>query len=180
MSPSDPAGREPVTEPADLPAKKITTRTVVIAAAIAILVLGAVGAGIYFLTGDDSPTSAGSGATGAGSTSAAPTTGTGTGPVSTAPQPDPGSADAGSVKAVAEQAVKAINARDPETLKQISCDPEAVGAVEATPPEARVELAAEPELTGDTATVELKLIIGDQSTVTPLPLRKQDGTWCVD
>jgi hypothetical protein len=165
----------PVTE------RKITPRAIVIAVAIAVLVLGAVGAGIYFLTGGgESPPASESGANGAGAASGAPGPGPTTGTAPGGPAPDAGGADAGAVRAVAEQAVRAINAHDPEALKQISCDPEAIGPAENTPAEARVELVADPEVTGDTATVELKLIIGDQSTTTPLPLRRQDGRWCVD
>jgi hypothetical protein len=83
-------------------------------------------------------------------------------------------------EAVAQKAVDAINSHDAESMKKISCDPGSTGPADETLPDAHVELASTPELSGDTATVQLKLTIGDQSTTTPLPLRKQNGTWCVE
>jgi len=161
-----------VTEPAT---RKLSTRAITIVAAIAVLVLAGVGTTVYFLTrGDDTTTgSRGGDQNGGGPGGSAPVA---------APPPPTGAAAAevGNARQVAEKAIQAINAHDAETLKKISCDPEGIGPADSAPPEARAELVANPELTGDTATVELKLIIGDQSTTTPLPLRKQNGTWCVD
>jgi hypothetical protein len=170
----------PETEPAPAASRKLSTRAIVVAAAIALVVLAGVGTGIYFLTRDDTPTASGETVAGqpteppAGSSGAA----TPTVPGSSGGEAPP--AEVSSVKVVAEKAIAAINSHDPEQLKLISCDPEAVGPVEGSPPEAKAELVSAPELTGDTATVEVKLTIGEQSTTTPLPLRKQNGTWCVD
>jgi flagellar basal body-associated protein FliL len=166
-------------EPA-APARKLSTRAIAIVVAIALVVLAGVGTGIYFLTKDDTP--AASGAAPAGGQPTDPPSGssgaTPTGPGSTGAGATP--AEVSSVKVVAEKAIAAINSHDPAQLKLVSCDPEAIGPVEGAPPEAKAELVSTPELTGDTATVEVKLTIGEQSTTTPLPLRKQNGTWCVD
>jgi hypothetical protein len=162
--------------------RKLSTRAIAIAAVIAVVVLAGVGTGIYFLTKDDDTPAASSGPPAGGPTTE-PTTG---GPGSATPPAGPGStgeappAEVNNVKVVAEKAIAAINSHDTQQLKLISCDPEAVGPVEGSPPEAKAELVSAPELTGDTATVEVKLTIGEQSTTTPLPLRKQNGTWCVD
>jgi hypothetical protein len=156
----------------------------VIISAIAVLVLAGAGLTVYLLTRSaDKPAasqgdsrSGGPGAT--GPTTAGQSAST---PASAPPPPTgPAAAEVGSARQVAEQAVQALNGHNTDALKKISCDPAAIGPADNAPPEARVELAANPELTGDTATVELKLIIGDQSTTTPLPLRKQNGVWCVD
>src|SRR5262245_3795297 len=162
------------------PSRKISRRTIIVTAVAAILVLAVVGTGIYFLTrGNDDPTAAG--AAGPPSKDAVPAA---AGKPTSGGAGKPGSgadpADTGNVKTVAEQAIAAINGHDAETLKKISCDPASVGPAASTPPEARAELASKPEVTGDTATVDVKLTIGDASTTTPLPLRKQNGTWCVD
>jgi hypothetical protein len=170
-----------LTEPAgDLPAeagKRLSRRRIAIIAAIAVLVLAGIGTTVFFLTnGDDKPSANSSGAGPAGT---APD-GKPSGSTLAAPQaPGPGAAaEKGNAKQIAEQAVKAYNTHDLQAMKKISCDPAAVP--DALLPETKVELAAEPELTGDTGTVELKVILGDQETTTPLPLRKQNGIWCVD
>jgi hypothetical protein len=177
------AEREPEQPAAELPGRGLNRRIVAIAAAV--LVLVGVGITVYFLTKDDSP--AASPASGPAGASAAPaSTPANNSPATSVPsQPSQGGAatpaEVGSAKAAAERAVQAFNAHDPEALKKVNCDPSAIGdAGDIIPPEAKVELVSAPELSGDTATVELKLTIGEQSTTVPLPLRKQDATWCVD
>jgi hypothetical protein len=183
----------PVTESTGEPSRRLSALAIVIAVAVALLVLAAVGAGIYFLTagGDEDPPAAANPAFTSTPAAVPPTSEPVVPDPSTfepppqpepppEPEPEPAEPEAGAVTAVAEQAVAAINADDPEAMRRVSCDPEAIGPADSTPPEARVELVSTPELTGDTATVELRVTIGDQSAVTPLPLRKVDGTWCVD
>lgn len=171
-----PAAEEPA-------GRKLTPRTIVIVAVVAILVLAGAGTGIYFLTngGDDPATS---GSPGPASTGSAPgaTSGPTTGP---AAGPQPGGsggtpADTGRAKSVAEQAVKAFNSHDATAMQKVSCDQTNTDPIENIPQGTTIELTSPPELTGDTATVELKVTIGDTSTTIPLPLRKKDGAWCVD
>jgi hypothetical protein len=176
------AEREPEQPAAELPGRGLNRRIVAIAA---VLVLVGVGITVYFLTKDDSPVA--SPASGPAGASAAPaSTAANSSPATSVPsQPSQGGAatpaEVGSAKAAAERAVQAFNAHDPEALKKVNCDPSAIGdAGDIIPPQAKVELVSAPELSGDTATVELKLTIGEQSTTVPLPLRKQDATWCVD
>lgn len=179
----DPADTAPAGDAAEQPAaKRITPRAIIVAAAIALVVLSAAAGAIALLTGGGDPAPAAAGPTGPPvptSTAAASAE-----PSSPAPPPTPGQGadtpETGAVREVAEQAVQAINSHDPEAMRKISCDQAAEPAIDNTLPEARVELVSTPELAGDTATVELKLIIGDQSVVTPMPLRKQNGTWCLD
>jgi hypothetical protein len=169
-------------EPRAEATRKLGTRAIAIVAAIALVVLAGVGVGIYLLTkGDDGPAAAGAPPAG-GDTTAAPPASTGSAPPST-----PGStggqapaAEVGNAKVVAEKAIAAINSHNAEQMRLLSCDPEVAGPVDGSPPEARAELVSAPELSGDTATVEVKLTIGDQSVTTPLPLRKVNGNWCVD
>jgi hypothetical protein len=163
----------------------LSRKKIVTVAAIAVLVLGAVAAGIFFLTsGGDSPSaSPETGQTGARTPEQPPNGGTPPGSDQPPASPGPGSGPAEEVakaKQVAEQAITAINAHDTDAMNKLSCDPEAIGPAETLPPESRVELVAAPDLSGDAGTAELKLIFGDQSTSLPLPLRKTNGIWCVD
>ncbi len=168
----------------EAPGRKLSRRTIVIVAAAALLVLAGAGVGIFALTrGDGSTPAAGApGASTSASAQSTPSAGApASGPAPSGPNPAPANpAEVGNANAVAQKAIDAINTHDVESLKKISCDPESTGPAEETLPDAKVELVSPPELTGDTATVQLKLTIGDQSTTTPLPLRKQNGTWCVE
>lgn len=177
VSPTDETVTEPAGDLAAEPAKKLSGRRIAIIAAIAVLVLGGIGAGVYFLTkGDDKPASQSS--PGKQADPAPNGQQSGSTPTSAAAPGGSASGDAGSAKQVAEQAIQAFNSRDAQAMKKISCDPEAI--LDNLPAEARVELAGNPELTGGNGSVEIKLIIGDQSTTTPLPLRKNNGVWCVE
>jgi hypothetical protein len=174
---SEPA--EQTSEPETAAPRKLSTRAIAIAVTIALVVLGGVGTGVYFLVrGDDTP--AASGQPAGGEPSSPPTGSSGSTPAPPGPTGEAPPAEVSSAKVVAEKAIAAINSHDPAQLKVVSCDPEAGGPVDGSPPEAKAELVSAPELTGDTATVEVKLTIGEQSTTLPLPLRKQNGTWCVD
>jgi hypothetical protein len=161
-------------------ARKLSSRTIVIVAALAVLVLAGVGTTVYFLTRGDEP-AANQGGQSGGPAATAPTNAGQSGSTPASPPPPPtgaAAAEVGNARQVAEQAVKAFNAHDADGMKKISCDSEGIGA-DTIPQEARVELASNPELTGDTGTVDLKLILGEASTTTPLPLRKENGAWCV-
>ncbi|HET9140500.1 hypothetical protein [Actinophytocola sp.] len=154
--------------------RKVSQRTIVIAVLIAAVVLAAVAVLIFVLSKDDdkAPDTSNFAAT---SSPAVP-------PPSSVPgtaAPSGGAAaQTATVQGVAEQVVQAFNAHDPAALKKISCDQQSTEL--PIPPEAKVELVSAPELTGDTATVQLKLTIGESSTTIPLPLRNQDGSWCAD
>lgn len=90
---------------------------------------------------------------------------------------DPNVAEA---RGAAEQAATAINERDVDAMKKLSCDPSTVGSVDSFPPEATARLADNPKITGDKATAQLELSIqGSEPTVVPLPMEKRDGKWCV-
>jgi len=168
-----------VTEPAGLldATKRLSRRKIAISTAIAVLVLGGIGTTVYFLTrADDKPAASQGNAGGAG---AAPDgKQSGATPAGNPPAAGPSAAEAGNAKQVAQQAVQAFNAHDLQAMKKISCDPGAVP--DNLLPETKVELVGDPELTGDAGTVELKVMMGDQSTTTPLPLLKHNGVWCVN
>jgi type IV secretory pathway VirB10-like protein len=95
------------------------------------------------------------------------------------PKP-PADKNVAAARSAAEQAATAINERDIEAMKQLSCDPATVGSVDAFPPEATARLAENPQITGDKATAQIELSIsGSEPTVVPLPMEKRDGKWCV-
>jgi hypothetical protein len=177
-----------VTEPEEpaTPARKLSTRAIVIIAAIALVVLAGAGVGIYFLTkGSDTPAASSSSTQGG-----APANGGGQAPAGSSPNsggqtPAGGgggaqASDVNGAKTVADKVVAAMNTHDAEARKKISCDPNSIGDADNLPTEVRAEVVSVPELTGDSATVELKLTIGDTSSTTLLPLRKQNGAWCAD
>lgn len=159
---------------------------VLIVSVVAVIVLVVAGVVIYLLTsGDDSdqatgdrgvPTITGSPApttpdpTSAGATVAPPATATG---VTGAPE------EIQAAESVAKEAATAITGADVNALNKLSCDPS--GATEDTfPADAKAEVVGEPKVTGDTATVDLKLTIGNsEPTTVPMPLTKKDGRWCV-
>jgi hypothetical protein len=156
-------------------------RTVIAIVVIAVLVLAGAGIGIYLLAKDDAEPSA---AGGTSSTEQAPTTpDTSTSAVPAPPSQTaaPGSSeDMLAARNVAEQAIAAINERNAEAMKKISCDPESVESAEEIPPDARAELTADPELSGDRATAQVAITVSGQSSTVPMPLLKKNGTWCVD
>jgi hypothetical protein len=83
-------------------------------------------------------------------------------------------------RVTAEQATTAINERDAAAMKQLSCDPGVDGSANVFPPEATARLAQNPEVTGNKATAQIELSIsGSEPTVVPLPMEKRDGRWCV-
>lgn len=164
---------------------------VLITSVVAVVVLVVAGIVIYLLTsGDDQdnqadqprdvPTITGSPAPPAtekstpGASVAPPATATG---VTGAPEAPRDTQDVGSV---ADQVATAISGADVSTLNELSCDPGSAGTEETFPADAKAEVVGEPKITGDTATVDLKLTIGQNEPATvPMPLTKKDGRWCI-
>ena len=164
---------------------------VLIISVVAVVVLLLAGLVVYLLTsGDDSgnqadqsrdvPTITGSAAPtteGTASPSASvapPATATGVTGAPEAPK------DAQDAESVAEQVATAISGADVTTLNELSCDPGSAGTEETFPADAKAEVVGEPKITGDTATVDLKLTIGQNEPATvPMPLTKKDGRWCI-
>jgi type IV secretory pathway VirB10-like protein len=94
--------------------------------------------------------------------------------------PPPANPNVAAARTTAEQATTAINKRDVAAMKKLSCDPSTIGSVEAFPPEATARLAQNPQLTGDKATAQIELSIsGSEPTTVPLQLEKRGGKWCV-
>ena len=188
MSPSDddaPAPDAELTEQEPTPADGRNKVLIFSVAAVAVLVVA--GIVVYLLTSGDSedqagkprdvPTITGSaesttaGTTTTGASVAPPATATG---VTGAPEDVQ---DAGSI---AEEVATAISGADVSTLNKLSCEPGSAGTEESFPADAKAEVVGEPKVTGDTATVDLKLTIGENEPATvPMPLTKKDGRWCI-
>lgn len=198
MSPSDESRPEesddtPVTPDStpDEPAAGGGNRKTLLIAAAAVVVLVVAGVVIYLVTRDDSAETAGgpdvpSIANPNDPTSAGPAqppgeaTGTITAPTPSSSAPAP-AGDAGAAQDVAEQAAQAITDSDLKTLGELSCDPDTVNPDDDTfPADAKVEVVGDPQVNGDTATVNVKVMIADAPPATvPMPLVKQDGRWCI-
>jgi hypothetical protein len=55
-----------------------------------------------------------------------------------------------------------------------------VATEDTFPADAKATVVGEPKVTGDTATVDIELTIGNsEPTTVPMPLTKKDGRWCV-
>lgn len=165
-------------------------RNTILIVAAAVLVLAAIGLGIYLVatSGDenvaddpDQPSITGS---------SQPEEPPASGPPSDPPAesspadepkpPPPANENVAAARTAAEQATTAINERDVAAMRKLSCDPSTVGSVEAFPPEATARLTANPQITGDKATAQVELSIsGSEPTVVPLPMEKRGGKWCV-
>jgi hypothetical protein len=162
-------------------------RGVVIAVVITVLVLAGAGVGIYFLTKDDDPgNTASSAPQDAGRTSTqSPDTGGATSEPAPNPSTEPSQGpadpdDAAAARQVADQAIAAINNRDADSMRKISCDPESVGSADEIPPDASAKFVSGPEIAEDKATVQVEITVGGQSSTVPMPLAKVNGTWCVN
>ncbi|MGB3443618.1 MAG: hypothetical protein WBA97_33190 [Actinophytocola sp.] len=161
-------------------------RTVTLVSVVAVVVLVVAGVVVFLLTnGDDSSDAAQDGNVPTITGSPAPTTPEPTEGASVAP-PATATGATGPVGApveagpVAEQAAAAISSSDIDALNQLACDPSNPAAEETFPADAKATVVGEPKITGDTATVDLKLTIGDsEPAVVPMPLTKKDGRWCI-
>lgn len=166
-------------------------RKVLFISAAAVVVLVVAGVVVYLLTRDDSSTTAGGPEVPSIENSDSPSsvgparppggvTATITAP-STSQAPPAAGGEAGAAQDVAEQAAEAITASDLKTLGELSCDPDAVDPADDTfPADAKVEVVGNPQVNGDTATVDVKVMIADAPPATvPMPLVKKDGRWCI-
>lgn len=183
MSPSD----EPLPEESG-GAEESGRRKPLIFGAAVVVVLVVAGVVVYLLTRDDSTPTAGgpdvpsiANPTGSSSVGPARPPGGVTATI-TAPSSTPSAAaGGGDAREVAEEAAEAITTSDLKTLGELSCDPGAVNPDENTfPADAKVEVVGDPQINGDTATVNVKVMIADAPPATvPMPLIKQDGHWCI-
>jgi hypothetical protein len=129
------------------------------------------------ITGSPAPTGE---ATSPGASVAPPATATGVTGATSAPKAPEAPKDAQDAGSVAEQVATAISGADVSTLNELSCEPGSAGTEETFPADAKAEVVGEPKITGDTATVDLKLTIGQNEPATvPMPLTKKDGRWCI-
>ncbi len=163
-------------------------RTTILIVVAAVVVLAAIGVGIYLVatSGDKDvdadpapPSITGSTQPETPSSTPPPSRPPASQPPSQAPPP-PADKNVAAARTAAEEAAAAINERDVDAMKQLSCDPESVDSVEGFPPEATARLAENPQVTGDKATAQIELSIsGSEPTVVPLPMEKHGGKWCV-
>jgi hypothetical protein len=173
------------TKPADKPADG--RNKVLIFSVAAVVVLVVAGIVVYLLTSGDSenqadkpkdvPTITGSAAP---TTTKTTTTGASVAPPATATGVTGAPEDVQDAGSIAEEVATAISGADVSTLNELSCDPGSAGTEESFPADAKAEVVGEPKVTGDTATVDLKLTIGENEPATvPMPLTKKDGRWCI-
>ncbi|PWW63046.1 hypothetical protein [Actinokineospora spheciospongiae] len=90
-----------------------------------------------------------------------------------APTDDP------ALRALTDRALAAINDRDPDAMRAVSCDPARVGAADGAPPDAHADLVAYPAVDGATAVAQVAVTAGGKTSTVPLTLELRSGTWCV-
>ncbi|WP_304523912.1 hypothetical protein [Actinokineospora sp. PR83] len=90
-----------------------------------------------------------------------------------APTDDP------ALRALTDRALAAINDRDPDAMRAVSCDPARVGASDGAPPDAHADLVSYPAVDGSTAVAQVAVTAGGKTSTVPLTLELRSGTWCV-
>lgn len=91
-----------------------------------------------------------------------------------------GQADIEEVKRVAGEGIRAINERDAELAKSVSCDPESAGDLSGLPPDAHAEVTGDPVQSGsEQFKVPVKFTAGGDSTQDFLNLANQNDRWCI-
>ncbi|MGH3758878.1 hypothetical protein [Actinophytocola sp.] len=173
----------------ETPQDKAGRRTSLMIVAAAVVVLAAIGVGIYLVaaSGDEDvagnpsqPTITGTPPPDTPSSTPPPSEPPASRPTSAAAPPPPANENVAAARETAEQATTAINTRDVDTMRKLSCDPSTVGSVDSFPPRATARLAENPQITGDKATAQIELsIAGSEPTVVPVPMERRDGRWCV-
>jgi hypothetical protein len=187
VSPSDEDLTESEADKDEAAAEPAGRKKVVLLSVAAVVVLVVAGVVVYLLTrGDDTPDDADQGRdvptiTGsAAPTTPGETTGASVAPPATATGATGAPEEVAAAGTVAEQAAAAISSSDVSALNQMACDPSNPATEDTFPADAKATVVGEPKITGDTATVDLELTIGDsEPAVVPMPLTKQDGRWCI-
>jgi hypothetical protein len=170
-------------------------RVLVLVAAIAAVLIAAVVGGVVIYNNTSHSGSAGSGpSTTTTSTAAAVTESsespalpsasstTAAAPSSISPETSPAPAnprDLAAVTTIAQKAITALNRRDAELMKSISCNPTSVQA-DQIPPGTQASLVSPPTVTGDTAQMTVQLTLSGNSQTVPVPLKRTATGWCVD
>lgn len=87
--------------------------------------------------------------------------------------------DVTAVHAIAEDAATAINDRDEELARQISCESNEDPDFSKAPDDARAEVAGDPVIEGDSASVPFRLTANGETRDLQLPAKRQNGAWCL-
>lgn len=188
MSRSDEDLRESEAEKDEATGTPAGRKKVVLVSVAAVVVLVVAGVIVYLLTSgdDDAPGNAAQGRdvpsiTGSPApTTPGETTGASVAPPATATGATGAPEEVDAAGTVAQEAAAAISSSDVNALNQMACDPSNPATEDTFPADAKATVVGEPKITGDTATVDLELTIGDsEPAVVPMPLTKQDGRWCI-
>ncbi|SDI05943.1 hypothetical protein SAMN05192558_101819 [Actinokineospora alba] len=179
--------------PGGVPPKSNTGKIVAIVA-IALLVLGGAGTGVYFLTkGDDKPsTTAGTDSTSSAkpkptTTEEEPTESSEETTTTTKKSSGGGGAGGGGadIAAAGQKYADAVNAKDEAAAKALTCDGTDPGimytSVTDGGADAKVTVVGEPTLYGDeNGKVDTEVVIGGSSPIKfPIVFEKKSKGWCV-
>lgn len=102
------------------------------------------------------------------------------------PAPDQGGAeqegsaeDIAIVRGLAEDAVTAINTRDEELARQISCNGNEQVDFSKLPKDTKVTMLGDPVVRGDEAKVPFEITVNGETQREPLTANRKNGSWCL-
>lgn len=166
------------------PPKSNTGKIAAIIAAVVLLIGGAVAVtGFWkpgFFLSDDKQTSGDQQTTTQPPLTTAPSTvPTDISTPSTAPSGD-SSADAAQIEQIAATVIDGLNKKDAETVKPVSCNPDAEkqSDYDKFPPGVTWSVDGSASVTGETATIPIKASGSGGSKTSTLNFQKKDGQWC--
>ncbi|MPY98961.1 MAG: hypothetical protein GEU97_13355 [Actinophytocola sp.] len=87
--------------------------------------------------------------------------------------------DVAIVRGLAEDAVTAINTRDADLARQISCQDDGDVDFSKLPKDTRVRMLGDPVVRGDEATVPFEITVNGETHREPLTANRKNGSWCL-
>lgn len=83
------------------------------------------------------------------------------------------------VRGLAEDAVTAINTRDEELARRISCNGNERVDFSKLPKDTKVKMLGDPVVRGDQATVPFEITVDGKTQREPLTANRKNGSWCL-
>ncbi len=87
--------------------------------------------------------------------------------------------DVAIVRGLAEDAVTAINTRDADLARRISCQRDSDVDFSKLPKDTRVRMLGDPVVEGDAASVPFEITVNGETHREPLTANRENGSWCL-
>ncbi|MPY77955.1 MAG: hypothetical protein GEV04_05550 [Actinophytocola sp.] len=95
-----------------------------------------------------------------------------------APSAQEGTDDVAELRALAEDAARAINTRDAELAREVGCGSDDAPDFTEVPKDAHAEVAGDPVVNGHTASVPFRITANGKTQEGAIPAAKENGGWC--